>query len=162
MTPEEARAWFDYDNQTGVLTWARRPARCVHVGDVAGVVKSDGYRAVTWRGRSYMAHRIAWAIITGDWPIGQIDHRDGKRDNNSAENIRDVDQSTNMQNQRRAMASNASSGTLGVHFYRRTKRWRASIWVDGKNTYLGYFGSKDEASSAYLTAKRKLHAGCSI
>lgn len=162
MNAEDLSAWFAYDATTGRLTWAKRPARCMRIGDEAGAVKADGYVVVSLGRRSYQAHRIAWAIAHGRWPEHQIDHIDGNRANNRLSNLRDVPQSVNMQNQRRAMASNRSSSSLGVHYYERTKRWKATLGINGRNKYLGYFATEAEASAAYLAAKRTLHAGCTI
>lgn len=34
--------------------------------------------------------------------------------------------------------------------------------VDGKEFHVGRFASKEQANAAYLTAKRKLHEGCTL
>jgi hypothetical protein len=159
MTPEQAREAFDYDPETGVLRWRLRSARCIRIGDVAGFVRPDGYVVVVYKKTIYPCHRIAWAIATGAWPTGQIDHINGDRSDNRILNLRNVTAHMNMQNQRTAHRSNLSSGILGVHFFKKTKRWRATIWANGKNNYLGYYGTAAEAEAAYLGAKAKLHPG---
>lgn len=113
----------------------------------------------------YKAHRVAWALHYGEWPKGAIDHINGDGADNRIANLRDVDTRTNQQNQRRAKSNN-STGWLGVYFapkgYRR-KRFRAGI-ARGDGTYwtIGYFATAEEAHAAYVEAKRKLHAGCTI
>ena len=94
--------------------------------------------------------------VNGSWPIGEIDHVNGDRGDNRIANLRDVDHKTNSQNERRARAIN-TSGFLGVS--KQGNKWQASIRHGGKQLYLGLFAAKEEAHSAYLAAKRLLHAG---
>lgn len=162
MTADEARALFTYDPATGGLRWRVRAARCVTVGDDAGSIKQDGYRSVTFRRKTYPAHRIAWAITYGEWPANILDHINGDRQDNRIANLRLADVALNAQNQRRAHRGNLSSGILGVHYYRRTGRWRATICVNGKNQYLGYYATAEEAQAVYIAAKRRLHGGCTV
>jgi mitochondrial fission protein ELM1 len=37
-------------------------------------------------------------------------------------------------------------------FHKRSKKWEARIHVNGKNIFLGYWDSQDEASDAYIAA----------
>jgi hypothetical protein len=158
ITPAQAAELFSYDPDTGALRWRVRAARCVQVGDLAGARKQDGYIQVTYQKRCYQAHRIAWAITHGEWP-NVVDHINGDRADNRLANLREVTVHENMQNQRRAHRSNKSAGILGVHFYSRTGRWRATNWANGRNRFLGYYATADEASAVYLKAKRELHPG---
>jgi hypothetical protein len=99
--------------------------------------------------------------MTGAWPVLDVDHIDGVGSNNAWANLRDVPTATNIQN-RRSANSNNTTGHLGVSLDKRRDLFRASIDVDGKQRFLGYFASVGEAHSAYLTAKRAHHAGCTI
>lgn len=38
------------------------------------------------------------------------------------------------------------SGIIGVSFYKESKKWKAYVWIKGKNKYLGLFPTKEEAS----------------
>lgn len=160
-TPQELQAAFDYDPSTGVLRWKIRPAQRMHVGDVAGGLKADGYVGIRLRGKTHQAHRVAWAIVAGTWPTGDVDHIDGDKANNRWSNLRDVSEAVNMQNQRRAQRGN-QSGHLGVHWHPRRNEWRAVIKVDGRNRQIGAYKTADEASAAYIAAKRRLHPGCTL
>ncbi len=158
---------LDYDGATGVLRWKCRVARCVHPGDVAGNVhKRNGYvcigLTVGGKTKSYFAHRLAWALAYGEWPLGVIDHIDGCRTNNRLANLRDTTKAVNAQNIRRAFTSNKSSGLLGAHYHAAKQAFAAEIHVEGRNRHLGYFGTAAEAHGAYLQAKRALHDGCEI
>jgi hypothetical protein len=91
---------LSYDAKTGILQWRKGRRR------TAGYVKKNGYREIELRfkGRSVylLAHRVAWAIATGNWPKNQIDHRDGARDNNCLTNLREATAAENQQNRARA------------------------------------------------------------
>jgi hypothetical protein len=110
-------------------------------------------------GRVYHAHRLAWLYVHGVWPAGDIDHINGDPLDNRLCNLRLVDRSVNMQNQRRARAD-SHLGVLGVSA--RGGRFRASIAVRGERFSLGTFDDVHAAQDAYVTAKRRLHEGCTI
>lgn len=149
-----------YNSETGQLTWKATRGPLAQAGAVAGRVTKGGYRHLTFDGKRYFAHRMAWLIVHGCLPSGDIDHINGVRDDNRIANLRDVSRAVNMQNQRNARSNNYSSGLLGVTWNRG--RWTSQIQVDGKSRNLGRFDSKEEAYVAYLKAKRVLHAGCVI
>jgi len=158
--PEVSRlqALLWYDSIGGQLIrrvsagrWGRIPA-----GAIAGVMRADGYLLVQVDGIKLLAHRVAFAIANGQWPVGQIDHIDGNRSNNRLLNLRDVEPATNCENQRYARGS-TKSGILGVRPMRG--RWASSIKVRGVRHHLGTFDTPELASAAYLAAKRELHLG---
>lgn len=153
---EEMKLWLGYDAETGVLTWLQSSAARIHAGDVAGHRNVLGYRTLNFKGRRYQAHHVAWAFHHGRWPAGILDHINGERDDNRVSNLREVTASENAQNKRRARSDN-STGVLGVT--RNYKRFRAQIGVGGKLVNLGSFATVEEASAAYLAAKRELHSG---
>jgi hypothetical protein len=100
--------------------------------------------------------------MTGRFPDGQIDHRDGDKDNNRWGNLRDVTRLVNQQNQRRAHRSNRSSGLMGATWSKASKKWQSGIKLNGKFIYLGSFETPEEAHATYISAKRRLHEGCTI
>ena len=158
LTQARLKDILHYDAETGVFTWLVRPNNRIRIGDIAGRFNGRS-TMIRVDGVSYFAHRLAWLYMTGAWPINQIDHIDGNPLNNRIVNLRDVTQSVNMQNLRRAQSRN-KSGVLGVSLDRG--RFRASIDIDGRTTYLGYFSSPELAHVAYLNAKRQHHDGCTI
>jgi hypothetical protein len=93
----------------------------------------------------------------GAWPDGCIDHINGQKADNRISNLRKVTHAVNMQNQHRA-ARTSKTGLLGVS--PNKTRFVANINVDGRRVYLGSFATAHDAHSAYLSAKRELHAGC--
>lgn len=160
LTAERLRELLDYDPVMGVFT--RRIGRrgTSAAGSKVGTMGGNGYLQAVVDGEQHYAHRLAWLHVTGNWPAAQIDHIDGDKSNNAISNLRDVPQSVNQKNRRHAMSTNKSSGLLGVSANRG--RWQATIRIDGKHRFLGRFDTPEKAHEAYLDAKRKYHAGCTI
>ena len=156
LTFARAHELFSFEPSTGNLIRKiqRGPGK---VGDIAGSAHSAGYRAVMADGVNYMVHRVIWLMLNGVWPVDLIDHRNGGRSDNRLDNLRDVTPTVNLQNQRGAKPSN-STGLLGVT--PRGSKFQAQISHAGKNNWLGNFNTPELAHSAYLTAKRQLHTGC--
>lgn len=160
ITAQRAREVVSYDPATGLFTWLVRLSNRTNIGNVAGNNnKSDGYLQIRIDGGLYRGHCLAWLIVTGSWPTSVIDHINLRRSDNRWENLREVSNAANMQNRLRANKSN-KFGLLGVSACRGYAGFRAQITTDGKNRYIGSYGSPKEAHSAYLEAKRTQHQGC--
>ena len=153
------RSVLSYDRSNGALTWVIDAAPNAPAGSVAGCRMNKGYWAVSLLGRSYLAHRLAWLHVHGDWPKHQIDHINGDRGDNRLCNLRETTNATNAQNKRFARSDN-KCGLLGVRQLR--EKWQARIMKDGKATHLGSFDTKEAAHAAYVAAKRQLHEACTI
>lgn len=157
VSVERLREAFAYDPTTGVLTWLISRRGQARPGDVAGCV-NHGYRVTKIDQQVLMVHRVAWALTHGRWPAADIDHIDGDPSNNRLSNLREATRGQNMQN-RRGAQRNSRSGVIGVWKAKKdlSKPWKAVIVVDRRAQHLGYFASKEEASSAYLAAKKAVH-----
>jgi len=81
----------------------------------------------------------------------QIDHKDGNGLNNQKENLRAC---THSQNQMNMRPIGGSSKYKGVCWYKRYKKWRSQIRVNGKKIHLGYFDSEEDAAGAYDDAAK--------
>ena len=81
----------------------------------------------------------------------KVDHRDGDSLNNRCSNLRPCSNSQNLQNARRPATN--TSGFKGVTAY--WKRWKAGIWINGKQKHLGTFRSPKIAALAYDFAALK-------
>jgi hypothetical protein len=162
---ELLRRLFRYEKETGKFFWRETRAGGAHrgsvratIGDAAGKVDpSTGYVRLRSHGKKWFAHRAAWALTFGSFPVGHIDHINGIKTDNRICNLRDVDRFVNQQNRRSASSKNKSTGVLGVAC--RGGLYVASITVRRKRIHLGKFTSKGEAHEAYLHAKRQLHEG---
>jgi hypothetical protein len=75
-----------------------------------------------------------------------VDHINGKILNNCVSNLRWASNSENQMN--RKLGTNNTSGIKGVCWHKRHKKWSASVKVDGRSIYLGYFDTLDDAKVA--------------
>lgn len=142
---------FSYSPDTGAL---------YRNGRIAGGRSTGGYLRVQFMSKTFSVHRIAWLLVTGAWPAGEIDHINGVRTDNRLSNLRDVSRSINAQNKGSALRSNSTSDCLGVNRHvSYGRRFRAQIWRDGKNHHIGYFDTAEAAHEAYLSAKFECHPG---
>jgi hypothetical protein len=153
ITAERLRGLLHYDQRTGVFTH-RATRSGVQGGMLAGSAHSDGYIAISVDGLSYLAHRLAWLYVTGEWPTGEVDHKDRVRTHNWFDNLRDAGKPENMQNQSAPQKGN-KTGFLGVYPYRG--RFCAQIMANKVKHRLGTFDTPQEASRVYLEAKARLH-----
>ena len=164
-TVERLRKLIEYDHQTGILKWKMRsdseftgkyPAERLanfwnkkFAGKECGCDNGSGYIVTRIDGMSIKAHRIAFAIFHGRWPVEMVDHINGNKADNLIENLREATRSQNLQNQRRR---SGSSRFKGVTWHSAAKKWHAQIRLDKHNYRLGYFEDERKAAEAYDTA----------
>lgn len=165
MQIQRLKELLDYNPETGELLW--KPRALSHFSDeghwktwntrfgstVAGGIYANGYRAVSFSGMRYYAHRIAWAMHTGEWPSDQIDHINQKRDDNRISNLRQVTNHENTKNKVRLKRN--TSGVTGVDWDKRKGKWRAQIKHNKRGIFLGYFADFDEATAVRKAAEVK-------
>lgn len=146
-----------YCPETGIFRW-RSTLSSKQVGGVqAGALRPDGYWMIAdGKGRQHPAHRIAWAMVNGAMPDGDIDHMNRLRGDNRIANLRVATRSQNNFNS--TQRSDNASGYRGVSYFKRIGRWRADVALgNGKRKYLGSFGTKEAAAAAYDLAAREIH-----
>lgn len=149
---------FDYDPETGVLTWRVRLANSTFIGQEAGTEschKGKTYRHVKAFGKRYVAHRIIFLWKTGDWPPYEIDHEDGNGLNNRWSNLKPKTHLENSRNQRKP--SNNSSGVIGVNWNKESRKWKSYIYSNGSQIHLGSFTNKVDAIAARKAAEAELN-----
>ena len=147
-----------YEATTGAFTWLVRGAGITR-GALVGCVGSHGYRVMNLGRKKIRACRLAWFMTYDEWPNGEIDHINGERLDDRIENLRVVDRAGNAQNKYFAQANNRSCGLLGVTWNKQHHRWQAKIMARKVRHHVGYFDTPEEAHSAYLVAKARLHIG---
>lgn len=171
ITPELCRQLLRYEPETGKLYWLRRPREMFDSDRIflswnAKWPGNEALSAVRYGpsgarcrcgsilSRPVKAHRVAWAITHGRWPIS-LDHINGDPTDNRLSNLREVTQAENQRNMRRP--SDNKSGRIGVCWNRKTGKWLATIKLaPGKQKYLGDFRSFDAACRAREKAEREL------
>lgn len=157
-TADEVRELLNYDQKTGVFTWAVNRRGTAKAGTVAGSLAGQGHIQITFKGTRYYAHRLAWLVTYGEWPPADmdVDHIDCDKGNNAIANLRLASRSQNAANAS-GLRKNNTSGYRGVSFYRRTGRWEARILVEGVTHRLGYHKTAEEAARAYDRACYRLN-----
>lgn len=159
ITQSRLKELLHYDPNTGVFTYRVKTSYRVEIGDVAGSDNGKGYLQIRLDTVLYKAHRLAWLYMTGEFPAHGIDHENGVHSDNWWDNLRDATKKLNGENQRKAH-KNSTTGLLGVT--NRGNKFRATLHDGGKRHYLGDFDTPEAAHDAYVSAKRVLHAGCTI
>lgn len=154
LTQNRIKELLEYNQETGVFVNKVRRAN-QPIGKVAGCVNAIGYIKIAVDGRQYLAHRLAWLYIHGEFPE-QIDHMNCNRGDNRIANLRPCSQKQNTQNIRGAHCD-SYTGLLGIYSL-PSGRFRARIMVDGVSKHLGCFDTKEAAYNAYLLAKTQLHS----
>lgn len=170
MTCDRLHQLVTYDHNTGDFTWKERKLRIgIEKTDkgwntrLAGkaVAKRPSRRCGHYRisfsidGEEHYAHRLVWLYVYGEWPSGNIDHISGDPSDNRIANLRLATPSQNMMNQK--VRSDNSSGTRGVSFDRRLKKWFSYINIDYKRIPLGMFSEIGAAIKAREDAENRYY-----
>lgn len=147
LSAHTLRIQFSYDAETGQFT--RRGE-----SKPSGRIATKGYRQIAIIRKRFMAHRLAWLYVHGEWPAGQIDHINQNKDDNRIANLRVVD---NKQNQENVTAwCNNLTGRRGVCVESKTGLFRADIRHNGKTISLGRFDTIIDAVAARIRAEKSL------
>ena len=157
---------FNYDTDTGVLTWRERPAshfndtavrtrvancnrwNARHAGTIAGYVTRSGYRWLRLNGGQYQAHLVAFKMGKSV-ELQQVNHLNGERDDNRLANL--ACETLVSKKRSKAIRKANKSGVTGVAYLPKCskhKPWRASGELDGS---LGYFPTLLDAACARLS-----------
>ncbi len=154
LTAEQLRECLSYNPDDGTFIRLISHTNRHKAGIAAGCSTSNGYVRIYVADKQYLAHRLAFLYMTGEFPRNLVDHINGNKSDNSWSNLREINKSGNGQNTRRAWGHN-KTGVLGIG--RRGKKFRARIYANGKDIHLGEFQTQDEAREKYLEAKKILH-----
>jgi len=149
LTQERLKEVFRYEEETGKFFWKIKSGRAM-IGNEAGVNAGTGYRYMSVDGQRYLAHRLAWFYAGGVWPVGQIDHINGVRDDNRLTNLRDVNGSANCHNSK--VRARNTTGYKGVS--KRRNKFLARITVNYRIIDLGVFDTAELAYAARLEAEK--------
>src|SRR5690606_24034484 len=78
-----------YSRKSGAFSWRVPTTNRIAAGSAAGTVMNAGYVHIQVDGVLYLAHRLAWRMVTGDDPgPAQIDHKNRNRTDNRWVNLR--------------------------------------------------------------------------
>lgn len=137
----------------GRLWWLPKSGRNMSATKPAGTIQRSGHRRVTIRKKRYMAHRLVWLWHKGEWPASDLDHIDLVEDNNAIDNLRLSSRSQNSANG--PVRSHNKLGVKGV--YMQDGKYRAGVTKDGKQHYVGFFDTLEEAKAAWDKKAKELH-----
>jgi hypothetical protein len=114
----------------------------------------EGYIRISIDNKLYPLHRVI-AFCFGKLEqmeaiddTNRVDHINGIRSDNRIENLRQVTNQQNQWNQTKAK---------GYYWNKPTKKWKAQIYLNGKQIHLGSYDTEEEARVAYLRAKEIHH-----
>jgi hypothetical protein len=102
-------------------------------------------------GRRVLMHRLILGCERGVL----VDHIDGDGLNNRRGNLRLGTPTLNMQN-RRGPARNSKTGVRGVYRHKSSGLYCATVIVDGRRGFEGYFKTLEEADAAVRAARARL------
>jgi hypothetical protein len=154
ISQELVKALFSYSSETGIFTRKLTTGQKAQKGSIAGSLQPSGYILLEINGNTYRAHRVAWLYMYGEFPDRAIDHIDRDRANNSIANLRLATAQENIRNS--GLRTDNSTGYRGVSLDKRSGRYRAYIYLDGKQKSLGYHSTAEDAAAAYNEAAKKL------
>lgn len=158
---DDLRKLLDYHADTGTFFWKERTPEffkdsgyggakaCAsrwnarNAGRNAFMEERDGYKRCRILGKTLTAHRVAWAMETGSWPVSQIDHINLNRSDNRIKNLREA---SNLQNSwNKGISIRNTSGYKGVSLDKSSGKWIVTIRV-------GQFDNVEDAAAAYASA----------
>ena len=136
LTQKRLKELFSYNPTTGIFTRLIATSSNAKAGDVAGT-SCHGYIRICVDSKQYLAHRLAYFYMTGDWPPNMIDHRDNCKHNNAWTNLRPATQAENQLN-----SSAQKNNKLG---HKNIRKISGSYQVRVQRVFLGCSTDLDTA-----------------
>lgn len=153
LTIERLKQKLIYNAETGEFTW-RKGRGPVKAGSIAGRPHNKGYLRISVDYKDYLAHRLAWLYVHGEWPQDEIDHINGIKTDNRLCNLRQANREGNCRNV--PVHKRNKLGIKGVSMRTDCKKpFSARIMVSGKVILLGRFDTPEDAKAAYDLAAIK-------
>lgn len=143
---------LSYNHETGEFKWKNICCNRVKPYTKAGTFNNNGYILISIDAKKYMAHKLAWFYVHGEYPKSMLDHINRIRDDNRICNLRVATVKQN--NENISIRSHNTSGYRGVTWHKTAKKWMASITHNKKQIYLGLFEDIKEAAHT-ADCKRK-------
>ena len=139
---------LEYDPATGLFRWSH-PHHRQPSGWFEGNKGVRQYRRLWWKDRHYLAHRVAWRLMTGRWPRNEIDHIDHDQSNNRWSNLRAATHKQNGKNTR--LRTYNKTGVRNVSLF--GDRYRVVVM----QTHIGLYDTIEAAAKAARIARRKYY-----
>lgn len=87
VSAEKVRSLLSYNPETGVFL-RNKPFGRYKAGLPAGHLMFNGYRVIRIGEFKFLAGRLAWLYVHGEWPPHEIDHINRNQDDNRISNLR--------------------------------------------------------------------------
>lgn len=124
---------------------------------IKGNISNKGYIVSTLSKlgvqKKVQIHQLIAVSFMGHTPCGLnlvVDHIDHNILNNKLNNLQIITNRENVSKDR--FRSNYTSKCVGVNWYKKRNMWRAQIFINKKNVYLGLFETEKKANKAYQKA----------
>lgn len=144
LSAEQLHSILDYDPKSGLFHWKQSFGVNAKEGNIAGYVRPDGRRQIKIGYIRYLASRLAWLYVYGEWPGLFVDHIDRDKSNDAISNLR---QATARQNHWNSGVKRHNS--LGLrNITRHKKRFAVRIYQDKQAIYRQSFATLEEAMAA--------------
>lgn len=165
VTVERLREVLVYTPDDGQFRWRKRARSAFetrriwrswntrYAGQIAASRRHDGYVRISIDRHRYLAHRLAWLFIYGEWPV-TIDHINGDASDNRIANLRSVSQHENLKNA--ALSRKNTSGVTGVYWDKNAEKWHAQIRNGTTTQHIGLFDDIQKAADARKAFEAKL------
>ncbi len=140
-----------------MLYWRIKPNKSRDITKpITRILNADGYIGVEYQGRKYRIHRIMYQLYNEVelTPNQYIDHIDMNVTNNSMENLRLCNKSTNGMN--RTKQVNNSTGFKGVTYHKSARKYMAQLEHNKKRYYLGLYDTPELAYEAYCKSAKEI------
>ena len=149
MGLETAQKYFNYEPESGALTWKVSTGARAE-GQLAGTVVESGHIVLSLMGERYYGHHVAYLLATGKW-ADKVSFKNHDPSDLSAENLF---KNTNPRNRNQRMLSNNTSGYTGLS-HTKSGKWIARIRVESKLINLGTFEKCGDAVLARMEAEKR-------
>lgn len=142
VIPNDIVDYFKYNSLNGEIRNKLNRKPMAKKGELSGSLKGNKYIVIEYKGKKYLAHKIAWFLYYKKQPPEVIDHIDGNGLNNSILNIRE---STNKMNN-----SNKERHRQGKFpcVYKRKNKFSTSYFIrifeNGKYILLGTYKTPED------------------
>lgn len=151
-------AAMSYDPDTGTFWWIRPSKMNPYlIGTMAGTVRKGcngrpPYRWIRFQGGRYKSANLAWLVTFDEWPVTELDHKDGNSLNDAILNLRPCINPQNQANRKKTQNKRLPKGVTP-----NASGFRARIGFNKKVIHIGTFPSPEEAADAYMQKAVELY-----
>lgn len=124
LSVDALRSALYYDPETGRFIRLTDNSTKYPSGSLAGTISSHGYITIRVCNNRFLAHRLAWFYVYGEWPT-EIDHINRDKGDNRLINLRCVTRKENIIN-------TGGRGEFGIkNIHRKRKNFVVHLRRDG-------------------------------